>query len=297
MKSPYFYFFLLFCFSCSQAPPPSWTNYPVASNFQELSKLPKSIHESSGLVYWKEGLWTLNDSGNAPHLLQVGIYKKEKRRELKVKDVANIDWESLAQDSAYFYIGDFGNNKGIRKNLVIHLLDKKTLLVPNGKIPIAGSIAFKYQDQEIPALPQRNHNFNCEAMIVGADSIFLFTKNHADQQTQIYRLPKTPGSHIAIPGKKFQSDGLITGADWDAAQGILALVGYNADSRGHHPFVWFFSDYSGTDFFGGKAQRLNLPVHLQVEGIAHFKERQFFLTNETEGGKKGRIFLLDLQKE
>ena len=79
-----------------------------------------AINESSALASQGKHLWTLNDSGNGPY-----IFKFDKNgNELgsyRIANTANSDWESLASDNKFLYIGDIGNNFNRRKALTIYL--------------------------------------------------------------------------------------------------------------------------------------------------------------------------------
>ena len=45
-------------------------------------------------------------------------------RTIKIDNAKNDDWEELAEDDEFIYIGDFGNNNGKRKNLCIYIIRK-----------------------------------------------------------------------------------------------------------------------------------------------------------------------------
>ena len=80
--------------------------------------LSKKLDETSGLEIINKQLVTINDSGNDPVL----FYINESGNildERKLNCCKNNDWESLAADSDYVYIADFGNNYDTRKNLSI----------------------------------------------------------------------------------------------------------------------------------------------------------------------------------
>src|SRR3954449_35730 len=71
---------------------------------QKLQRIGTIAHpplcEASALVKSRkhEGVfWTLNDSGNAPHLFAIDRSGKL-IAEYKVKKAPNIDWEAMAQD-------------------------------------------------------------------------------------------------------------------------------------------------------------------------------------------------------
>ncbi len=287
--------FLVSFLACEAPKPPVkiWEDYSTLDSMETLANLPKSIPESSGLIYWNKQLWTLNDGGNGAYLFEVSKKKKEKKRQVKIKGASNTDWESMTQDSNFVYIGNFGNNSGNRADLKIHRVSKTKLAKDTSAVEISGNINFNYSDQEETFLPQKRHNFDCEAMISRGDSIYLFSKNHGGGPSHLYGLSKTIENQEAALLDQFQTDGKITGATWVEEKNWLVLLGYNNSSDGNRPFLWWFYDIPGNDFFAGKSRRINLPSLLQTEGICHFEGNQFLLTNEKGNGSKGKIHLVD----
>ncbi len=59
-------------------------------------------------------------------------------------EMENTDWEDIAQDENYIYLGDIGNNSGNRKDLHILRISKNSILKDTPKIDI---ISFSYPDQ------------------------------------------------------------------------------------------------------------------------------------------------------
>jgi hypothetical protein len=87
----------------------------------------KMLTEASALVasQRRPGVyWTLNDSKNEPMLFAVDQQGRSRGR-FRVSNAANVDWESLQlgpgrHDGATLYIGDTGDNKGNRREMVIY---------------------------------------------------------------------------------------------------------------------------------------------------------------------------------
>jgi hypothetical protein len=90
-----------------------------------LGDLPSTISETSGLLFFNGKLITHNDSGNTAQLFEVDTTSLQLTRTVTVLNAENIDWEDLAQDDAYIYVGDFGNNSGTRTDLVIYRINKQ----------------------------------------------------------------------------------------------------------------------------------------------------------------------------
>ena len=82
----------------------------------EIIRLSKKVNETSGLELVDGNFLTLNDSGDEPYLY---TFDREGKilSKILIKGAQNRDWESLASDEKYIYIGDIGNNKGNRKDL------------------------------------------------------------------------------------------------------------------------------------------------------------------------------------
>ena len=94
----------------------------------KLYSLPKKLKEVSGIVYsQKDNLfWTLEDSGNANKIYGLNIENGVIEKTITVENTPNVDWEEITKDlEGNLYIGDFGNNKNVRKDLCIYKISKK----------------------------------------------------------------------------------------------------------------------------------------------------------------------------
>ena len=239
-------------------------------------KLSDSLIETSGLMSYHNLLWTHNDDHDNTIY---GLDSNGKiQKKIKLEKVKNNDWEEISQDSSYIYIGDFGDNfRGNRKNLHILRIEKKSFLTNN---PVIDSISFSYSNQtDFTQQKENTTDFDCEAFIVSQDSIYLFTKQWKQNKTSVYVLPKIPGKHIAKLKETLNVKGLITGATLLASGKQIVLCGY---SKMLKPFLYLLYDYKNYDFSKANQRRikLELPFH-QVEGIATFDGKQFYLTNES----------------
>ena len=242
--------------------------------------LTSEVSETSGLIFYNNALWTINDSGNAPVLYKLSPETGEILQRIKITNATNKDWEDLAQDEKNIYIGDFGNNMGKRNELKILKLSKS-------KIPRSGDssvavqlIEFSYPDFPEKTIKKKKNNFDCEAMICIEDSLYIFTKNRGDQQTKLYRLPKDAGVFQAQYIETFDSKGLITGADYHAERKEVILIGYT--NKTWQPFVWLLFDYEENKLFSGNKRRidmLNIPA-TQTEGIAYINGKNCVITSE-----------------
>ena len=235
-----------------------------------------TISETSGLIFWNGKLYTHNDNSDT-NLYEIDPSTGTISNSVPLTSQTNVDWEEIAQDADYIYIGDFGNNvNGNRTDLKILRVSKTSIIAGVPQIDI---INFAYEDQ-MDFTPQgaNNTDYDCEAFIISTDSIFLFTKEWISGKTRIYKLPKAPGTYQAELQDTFDIDGLVTGAAFEKDEGIIALSGYNSILQ---PFVFLLYDFSGEAFFSGNKRKLNLnlPFH-QVEGITTEDGLNFFITNE-----------------
>jgi hypothetical protein len=232
---------------------------------------------TSGLVFWEGHLISHNDHAD-PHLYVLDTSNAAIVKEYILEGVQNRDWEDLDQDEEYLYLGDFGNNaSGNREDLHILRVAKNSLKA--GK-PVIDIIGFTYSDQQDldPAGPNQTE-FDCEAMVLTAEHIYLFTKQWTSGRTTLYALPKLPGTHVAQKLDSFDIQGLVTGAVYLESKQVLVLSGYTAVLQ---PFLYLFYDFPGHDFFCGQKRKLQIAVpFLQVEGVTTPDGLTCFLSNES----------------
>ncbi|MDF1576047.1 MAG: hypothetical protein P1P86_12740 [Bacteroidales bacterium] len=243
---------------------PSWT-----------LDLDRQLSETSGLMHWDGYLWTHNDDTDT-RLYQLNPGTAEIVGNYMLPGVVNQDWEEIDRDDEFIYVGDFGNNMGYRDNL--NILRVELASMSSGS-PSIDSISFTYSDQESLVSSGLNQTeFDCEAFVVGSDSIYLFSKQWLSGLTTQYVLPKTPGIHMARKRESFNIQGLVTGATYMEDERLLVLCGYAGYIQ---PFVYLFYAYTDDAFFSGTGKRVNigLPFH-QVEAVHTIDGLHFYLSNE-----------------
>lgn len=237
--------------------------------------LPDSLSETSGLIFFNNQLWTHNDDTDR-HLYTLDTATVAVNS-LALDALVNKEWEDIAQNSQYVFLGDFGNNaNGNRTDLHILRIEKSSLLAG---LPVADTIYFTYNDQtDFSGSGNNNTDFDCEAMIAYGDSLYLFTKQWVSHKTAVYVLLSEPGNKIAQKRDEFDCQGLITGADISPSGQRLALCGYSENLQ---PFLVLSSGFGNNHFFSGEVQQVNvlLAMH-QVEGIAATNENIWYLSNE-----------------
>jgi len=246
--------------------------------------LPDEIDETSGLAYLNGKLWTINDSGGLNALYAFDTTTGEIVQRITIVNATNVDWESLADDDDFIYIGDFGNNSGSRDDLTIYRVLKSDIPMEGNGTVESEKITFVFSDYKGSVENRKSHNFDCEAFIATDDSLYLFSKNHENQKTKLYKLPKVPGDYVAEMLTTFNSAGLITGADINTESNQITLVGYVNNEW--TPFTWLLFDFEDNNFFSGNKRRIDLLniIATQTEAIAYTNGKTEVMTSE------GRLF-------
>lgn len=249
--------------------------------------LPDSISETSGLIYYSDKLITHNDSGNAAELYEVNTLNGAITRTVTVAGATNIDWEDIAQNDTYIFIGDIGNNNGNRTDLKFYRILKTDFDSNSSVTP--DIINYSYADQTDFTPSTNNNNWDSEAFIVYDDYLLLFSKNWVNNEVDVYAIPSSIGTHSAINVSNYNAEGLITGADIVGSNKIY-LSGYSASNI--TPFLIEINDLnistpSNLDVFSNSntVKLTNfLPFGNQVEGISFIESNgsndTLYISNE-----------------
>ncbi len=259
---------------------------------EQVMSFPGELKECSGLARLPDGsLVALNDSGNPAELFVFRPDDKDEFRSVEVTDAKNVDWEELAEDSSFIYVGDFGNNHGDRKNLRIYRV-KKDELMTEKKVK-SKEIVFSFAGQDDFSKSDMT-NFDCEAMVCIGDSLYLFTKNHGNLRTNLYSLSKQPGTYEAKHLGEFDAQGLVTGADFrnTGRNDELVLVGYTDRMHGHIPFVVYFEDFDRSNFAGSSVRRFRMEGQYQIESILFSGPAKLLVASEGKKKEDRNVFVL-----
>lgn len=225
-------FITLLLFACS------WSSFETSEVDEELAKeeeeyqLSKKLDEISGLELLNDTtLIAFNDGGNKSEIYLLNL-KGEILREVNILDTKNHDWEDIAIDDEYVYLGDIGNNNNSRDNLSIVRLKISDILIREDVE--AETIKFSYKEQT--AFPPKGDSlfYDAEGMAVCNDSIWIFTKDRSKPfqgVSHVYKIPTKPGKYevsathkINIGTDGWWKDG-ITAADY--YKGEFYLLTYN----------------------------------------------------------------------
>jgi len=262
-----------------------------AQEVSTLTSMSNTIDETSGLIYLDGKLITHNDSGNEAHLHEIDTIDGEVLRTVVISNAVNTDWEDITFDANYIYIGDIGNNAGTRTDLKIYRITISDYFISD--TVTADLINFSYADQTNYSNQIYAHNFDVEALINRGDSLYLFTKNWLDAKSNIYSLSKTPGAYTTNKIDQLETDGLITGADFNSISNKLVLSGYSFTN----PFIVQLSQFENDLFSSGTHNKvmLNVDESIQVEAICTQGGNQYFLSSEAHSSGASSLYKLDTQ--
>lgn len=242
-----------------------------------LYNLDDKIDENSGLIYYNDLFWTLNDSDGDPILFGFNTSTGELKQQIEVSNAVNYDWEDLCQNDDYIFIGDFGNNAGNRKDLKFYRIEKSKINNQSSQEIEAEIIAFQFEDQKDFSTQFRKTEFDCEATVCIDNELFVFTKDWLNGKTKAYKIPNKPGQHKAIIVSSFDIDGLVTAAAYSPDNRYLSILGY----KDYVPFLWIFKN-NEIDLFTEKCIRINMPAiyRAQTEALVFKNNDSLFLSCE-----------------
>lgn len=254
-------------------------------------RLPAAISEASGLSIQGDAFTWHNDSGD-----EAVLYTTDQTGRILMQDTLQApasDNEDMTQDeSGNIYLGDFGNNRGQRKQMQVYRY-----------APAKGqtdTINFTYPGQD-----GRGRNFpgnpDCEAMIFHQGQLHLFTKDQLLGKgrfyTYHYRIPAEPGNHIAeLVDSLYLPNRVVTAAALDPVKQELVLTAYNFKY-----FLGFWpsgaaslitlKDYPECRFLQGKVKRRNLAWFwpTQFEAIAIYNDRWLYVGSEATKLRKHAV--------
>ena len=258
--------------------------YKVAfQSVNSIGVLTPKVSESSGVVLTDGYIWSHNDSGNSNQFYKIDTLTGNVVQTITVTNATNNDWEDITADADNIYLGDFGNNDGIRKNLNILKISKLQFINSNAATisVTAEFINFSYSDQ-VSFISSSTHNFDCESLMSISDSLYLFTKDRGDLQTRVYKLPKIAGTYVVSPYTSFNVGGLITGADYNPITNEVVLIGYLSSHK--NSFLYYLSDFQNTLFFSGNKRRIELGNSIndwQTEGVTYSNSGKLFISCES----------------
>lgn len=263
-----------------------------------IKHLPDDLKEVSGMesIAGTDLLFAVNDSGNEPILyiydLELGYY------EWTSPILKNHDWEDLSSyydeitGKTYLYIGDIGNNRNKRKDLVIYELDITTIARQDEIIESVNVFPLKYSNQEDFPPKKKDRIFDCEAFVRVDSYFYFFSKNRSSDfngKTQVYRLKADGSSSVAeyltdIEICNDSKDCLITSADVNS-RGDIALL--TSDK------VFILSNWD-SEFIHYEISRQDLDHYSQKESIIFKADDILWISDEQSKKTGGNLYELKL---
>lgn len=261
----------------------------------ELYKLPKKLKEVSGIVYTERDnlFWTLEDSGNANKIYGLNVKDGAIKKTITIENTTNIDWEDITKDKAgNLYIGDFGNNDNVRKDLCIYKIDKNSL--NQKKVIPAYKISFSYPEQTMFPPKKTGLFFDAEGFFEYKNNFYLFTKNRSkgfDGTVLVYKIPNQAGFHqAALMGKLNSCDNYnhcaITSAaiSPDASKVVLLT----------HDKIILMENLKGDNFLKGKQSELKLNHFSQKEAVCFKNNETLIIADEKTNKIGGNVYEVSL---
>jgi hypothetical protein len=202
----------------------------------------------------------------------------------------NNDWEDMAANATHFFVGDFGNNNGTRKDLKILKFPADSL----GKINVMPEvISFSYADQT-DFTSSTFTNYDCEAMVATTDSLYLFSKSKSSGICRVYSLPVAAGSYTAKISDTVQPPFWVTGAYY--SNNRLMLCGYVPNIMfSLTPLFYTCEMINGRIQHGtGRPYNLDYTGTRQIETVCQSTTGNILFSGEAYSGDSAAVFELIL---
>ena len=242
--------------------------------------MPGKIKESSGLsCYSNNAVWTIEDSGNNDEIYKIN-FKGTIVKEFEVKNASNTDWEDLTQDQdGNLYIGDFGNNRNSRDDLVIYKLPNPE--VEKGDKIDAQKIKFSYPEQkEFP--PEKDQlYFDAEAFFHFDGFLYIITRNRSkpfDGKAFVYQIPDKPGKYKA----KKMAEIILCANSRTHCQVTSAAISKNGKQVTllTYTSLWVFDNFKDSKFWEVTPKHIDLGTPTQQESVTYLNEDVVLISDE-----------------
>lgn len=260
----------------------------ISQGLTHIADLPISLKESSGLLYLNNSVISINDSGNDPNLYSVNPITGNILREVNIANTNNVDWEDLAMDESFIYIGDFGNNNGNRTDLKIYKISINDYLL-NDTVS-SEVIEFSFSDQLDFNQNPFATNHDAEALIAYGDSLYVFTKNWIDSKCNVYSVAKDPGSFVISKIDSFNTNGYVSAADFNVDDSTVILSSYDFNSA---KLIELKNFKKGQFFSGSITNHQLIPLtgySIQFEGVCFENSSNYFISSEQFLNDKSALY-------
>jgi hypothetical protein len=260
----------------------------TAQTIKKWYNLSSPLTEISGMTLWQNRYFAHGDGGSPAMIFELDA--KGKIIDTTTLLQPNTDWEDMAANTTHFFIGDFGNNNGNRKDLKILKFAADSL---GKKKVVPEVISFSYADQTDFTSSQFT-NFDCEAMVATADSLYLFSKSKASGICRVYALPVISGNYVADISDTVQPPFWVTGSHLQNNE--LILCGYVPNIMfSLTPLFYQCKMVNGRIQHGsGKAYNLTYTGTKQIETVCRSTTGSILLSGEAYSGDSAAVFELIL---
>ncbi len=306
----------IFTFSCSSiiaaksiyAQAEDNTGYEITQNPPTLELIHQfsgdGLDEISGIVKsrrYPDTYWIHNDSGDTARIFAIrgdgtpilptysrfSYYGEKPVEGLKpwqgfpVLNADHIDWEDIAADENYLYIGDIGNNRNNREDLKIYAVSEIDATAST-RSAVIFPLSIRYPDQE--TFPPKDWHFDAESLFVDDSKLYVITKHRKlaglrgwEPGAKLYRLDTryTDRENTLVLVDVFPDIVAPTGAELSPSGQTLAVLTYHE--------VWLFSKPTEGDKWLSAPSRsipLNPEIIEQCEAITWVDEHTLLIANE-----------------
>lgn len=259
--------------------------------------LPDEIAETSGLVCLEQGRFlTINDSGHSPSVFKLNIRNRILQKYEKYQlNATNKDWEAMTLHQGQLWIGDIGNNRGLRDGGELYQVPLPLASAmpaaagpdQNGqtdRIVATQYSRFTYPNFPTVALQAYQHDYDAEALVSANGQLFLVNKAWQSDQTSVLLLAPDKTAHQAqVVATISGLPGVITDAAFSKQYQHYVMTGY-ARFRDNALQLALFDNYrpflAVLDAQFQLKKVVPIPQGGQLEGICIDAEQQIWLTQE-----------------
>jgi hypothetical protein len=256
-------------------------------------ELPSELREVSGMTYVNGKLWAIQDNGNTTELFQLSDEGKILKK-IKLEFVKNHDWEAITHDNdGNLYIGDFGNNDNLRKNLAIYKINKADL--NKNSIGKLETIFFNYGDQKDFPPKKKELFYDCESFFYKNGFFYLFTKNRSknfDGTSYVYRIANKPEKQtISLQTTFITCDKYNSGAITDAALSPDGKTFVLLSNKR----MWIYSDFKDAKSVKSANKEIKFATYTQRESVTFKNNNTLFISDEKTKNVGGNLYEYDLK--
>ncbi len=199
---------------------------------EKICDLPDEVHETSGILFYKGLLWTINDSGNKPELYAIDTNTGNLKHVIQLVNTENIDWEALTQDDDNIYIADNGNNNQSRPDYQLYIVSKDSLTDAYNQSFNASTIIYKFEEKDLESIGLSTELVNSEAILVSGDRFYVYIKDYNYEHLWVFSFSLNyEEEQTGVLCGDFASGYAITAATF-AGEHCIAFLGY----KDYHSF-------------------------------------------------------------